>query len=109
MEEVTFELNQQVKEEMDGTCGIESGCEGKEKGISSRGTKYANMWNRACVTFGHDSLWLEVSTGREWWEIGLDGAHIHTLAHIFKAVGQKRLRLLYNESFALESFVLYSV
>lgn len=21
--------------------------------------------------------------GREWWEIGLDGAHTHTLEHIF--------------------------
>lgn len=25
--------------------------------------------------------------GREWWERELDGAHIHTLAHIFKAFG----------------------
>lgn len=83
LEEITFEQNQKVQEEMDGTRGIESGCEGKEKGISGKGTTCAKMWNRACVTFGHDSLWLEVSARqgvvgeRAGWS-----THTHTCTHI---------------------------
>lgn len=49
LEGVTFELNQKVKEEMEGTCGIESGREGKREGhFRQRNKMFKNVEQSMC-------------------------------------------------------------
>lgn len=50
----------------------------------------------------HNPYGWRLVQGRQWWVIRLEGAHSHTLAGIVKASGQEQLRLLWDESFALE-------
>lgn len=68
---------------------VESACVAKEKGISGKRTQNARMWMKEgmlLLDFWKTMIYCSwrLVQGRKWWERRLEGACIHTLAHVFK-------------------------